>query len=162
MRFNADSFKMMDEIVNQFIRLFPSKKVILSMFGDQEEENPVIEDLATGIINNYDQDFKDKGQMIVETTPANPPVNLFGFMGLAPEGETVRKTQAVQLSSQSLTQREREILKLIVDGKSNKEISAILRITVRTVKAHIGHIFQKLGVYDRTQAAVLALRRQIY
>jgi len=57
-----------------------------------------------------------------------------------------------------LTEREIEVMRLIVDGKSNKEIAQILKITGHTVKAHVGNIIQKLAVDDRTQVAVKALR----
>lgn len=57
-----------------------------------------------------------------------------------------------------LTEREREVLQLIVEGKSNKEIAAHLNVTVHTAKAHVANIIQKLSVDDRTQVAVKALR----
>ena len=57
-----------------------------------------------------------------------------------------------------LTQREYEVLKLIVDGKSNNEIAEELTISSHTAKAHVCNIIQKLLVDDRTQAAVKALR----
>ena len=57
-----------------------------------------------------------------------------------------------------LTERELEVLRLIVDGKNNKEISEQLNITIHTAKAHVCNIIQKLAVDDRTQAAVKALR----
>jgi DNA-binding NarL/FixJ family response regulator len=57
-----------------------------------------------------------------------------------------------------LTERELEVLKLIVEGRSNKEIADKLVITVHTAKAHVGNIMQKLAVDDRTQAAVKAIR----
>ncbi len=57
-----------------------------------------------------------------------------------------------------LTERELEVLSLIVKGKSNKEIGDTLSITTHTVKAHVCNIIQKLAVDDRTQAAVKALR----
>jgi two-component system NarL family response regulator len=60
-----------------------------------------------------------------------------------------------------LTLREMEVLKLIVKGNSNKEIAAALSITEVTVKLHAGHIFTKLQVNDRTQAATTALQRGI-
>jgi len=58
-----------------------------------------------------------------------------------------------------LTGREKEVLKLIVRGASNKEIAAHLNISQQTVKNHISSILRKLGVPDRTQAALAALRR---
>jgi DNA-binding NarL/FixJ family response regulator len=57
-----------------------------------------------------------------------------------------------------LTDRELEVLELIVAGCSNADISAKLYITVGTVKTHVCHILNKLCADDRTQAAVRALR----
>lgn len=58
----------------------------------------------------------------------------------------------------NLTQREYEVLKLVVDGKSNNEIAQELTISEHTAKAHVCNIIQKLVVDDRTQAAVKALK----
>lgn len=57
-----------------------------------------------------------------------------------------------------LTEREKEVLALIVEGKSNKEIGQALGITLPTTKAHVSSLIQKLAVDDRTQAAVKALQ----
>ncbi|MBK8189467.1 MAG: response regulator transcription factor [Vampirovibrionales bacterium] len=57
-----------------------------------------------------------------------------------------------------LTEREIEVLQLIVEGKSNKEIAQALEVTTHTAKAHVGNIIQKLAVDDRTQAAVKAIK----
>jgi two-component system, NarL family, response regulator LiaR len=57
-----------------------------------------------------------------------------------------------------LSNRELEVLKLLVDGKSNPEIAEILRISISTAKAHVRSIMNKLAVDDRVQAAVIALR----
>ena len=57
-----------------------------------------------------------------------------------------------------LTRRERQVLELIVRGRSNKRIAFELGIAEKTVKAHVGHVLAKLGVTDRTQAALLAVR----
>ena len=58
----------------------------------------------------------------------------------------------------ALTAREREILRLIARGLSNKEIGAALSLTEATVKGYVSTILSKLGVLDRTQAALLAVR----
>ena len=58
----------------------------------------------------------------------------------------------------NLTQREYEVLKLVVDGKSNQQIADTLTISEHTAKAHVCNIIQKLVVDDRTQAAVKALK----
>lgn len=58
-----------------------------------------------------------------------------------------------------ISERERQVLQLIVSGKSNQEISTALSITESTLKFHINNILKKLGVSDRTQAVIVALRR---
>ena len=60
-----------------------------------------------------------------------------------------------------LTKRELDVLRLISEGCSNKKISDELTISERTVKNHISHIFKKIDVEDRTQAAVFAIRNKI-
>ncbi|MFH0702059.1 MAG: response regulator transcription factor [bacterium] len=58
----------------------------------------------------------------------------------------------------NLTEREYEVLKLVVEGKSNNEIAEELKISEHTAKAHVCNIIQKLVVDDRTQAAVKAIK----
>lgn len=60
-----------------------------------------------------------------------------------------------------LTRREQEILALIAAGKTNQEIGSMLHITPGTVRVHVHAILQKLEVRDRTQAAVLAIQKQL-
>ncbi len=60
-----------------------------------------------------------------------------------------------------LTDREIEVLKLVAEGKFNKEIAAQLHISERTVKNHISNIFKKIDVSDRTQAAVFAIKNNM-
>ncbi len=64
-----------------------------------------------------------------------------------------------QYAGVDLTLREREVLNLVADGLSNAEIAERLTITVRTVKAHISNLLQKLALADRTQLAIYALRQ---
>ena len=58
----------------------------------------------------------------------------------------------------ALTGREREVLALLADGQSNREIARLLRVSEKTVKTHVSAVLAKLGVADRTQAALLAVR----
>ena len=58
-----------------------------------------------------------------------------------------------------LTPRELAALRLMADGKANKEIASDLGISERTVKTHLGHLFEKLGVTSRTEAIKIATRR---
>lgn len=68
---------------------------------------------------------------------------------------------AARLSHRSLTGRELEVLRMVVDGLSNKEIAAALNIAEVTVKLHVSHVLDKLKVKDRTHAATEALKRGI-
>jgi len=60
-----------------------------------------------------------------------------------------------------LTQRESEVLKQLANGLTNKEIAQILNISYETVKEHVQHILRKIGVTDRTQAAVWAVKNRL-
>ena len=57
-----------------------------------------------------------------------------------------------------LTARERDVLRLVVEGLANKQIAQRLGIGEKTIKTHVSRVLAKLGVEDRTQAAVLAIR----
>lgn len=93
-----------------------------------------------------------EGRYFVDTTIANELlVNLV-------QGNSPRQPQK---DYSLLTTREKEVLQLIVNGLSNKEIAGVLKITLRTVKAHVSSILMKLNVNDRTQAAVLALQEKL-
>jgi len=73
----------------------------------------------------------------------------------------VAERLAERLSGNALTERETQVLRNIVAGKSNKEIATTLFISEATVKTHINNLLSKLGVTDRTQAATMALQRGI-
>jgi len=61
-----------------------------------------------------------------------------------------------------LSEREYEVLNLVVKGKSNSEIAEELMISVHTAKAHVCSILQKMAVNDRVQAAVKAVRKGLF
>jgi signal transduction histidine kinase/DNA-binding CsgD family transcriptional regulator len=73
-------------------------------------------------------------------------------------GTCVRARFTLVSSVQLLTDREHEVLRLIVAGQTNRDIAEKLSIGLETVKSHVHHIMQKMQVKDRTQAAVLATR----
>jgi DNA-binding NarL/FixJ family response regulator len=84
------------------------------------------------------------------------------------DGHTVLASDAADLVAarpgadsrgiRSLTAREREVLAMLADGRSNREIARLLTVSEKTVKTHVSAILAKLGVADRTQAALLAVR----
>jgi two-component system NarL family response regulator len=77
---------------------------------------------------------------------------------LAPEAAA---RLADRLTNPSLTPREVAVLELVAKGKSNKEIGSALSLAEGTVKTHLKRIYEKLGVGDRTEAALLAVQRGI-
>lgn len=68
---------------------------------------------------------------------------------------------AERMSNPELSDREREVVRLMATGKSNQEIGTALGITEGTVKFHVNNILSKLKVNDRTQAVIVALKRGI-
>ncbi|MFF3611365.1 response regulator [Streptomyces sp. NPDC002580] len=74
---------------------------------------------------------------------------------------TQEDSNSVQGRGGSLTEREREVLCLIADGRSNREIARALVLSEKTVKTHVSNILMKLDLADRTQAALWAVRHGI-
>jgi DNA-binding NarL/FixJ family response regulator len=132
-----------------------SRVIVLTSFLDDERLMPAIEAGADGYL------LKD-----VE------PAELARAIRTAQAGEAMidptvagrllrrlSEPRAPQLpDAERLTPREREVLELIAAGRSNKRIAFELGISEKTVKTHVGHLLAKLGVTDRTQAALLAVQ----
>jgi len=79
--------------------------------------------------------------------------NLFDEM----EGGSWSDEREARRASSALTQRETDILSLLAEGRSNRDISRALFLSEKTVKAHLASVFRKLGVTNRTQAAMAAV-----
>ncbi|MBN2239616.1 MAG: response regulator transcription factor [Dehalococcoidales bacterium] len=86
-----------------------------------------------------------------------------GQSSLSPEAAQVliQTVNEPQKPGIDLTQREREILALMVEGKSNSEISESIFITQATVKYHVSNVLSKLGVSSRTEAVVMAIKNKL-
>jgi DNA-binding NarL/FixJ family response regulator len=85
-----------------------------------------------------------------------------GHLLLAPEaaGMLMRSAGWSWGGMEALTSREREVLAELTKGRSNREIARALHVSEKTVKAHVSSVLAKLGVQDRTQAALLAVRHE--
>ena len=79
--------------------------------------------------------------------------NLFDAM----DGATSDNGEGPRRPTSALTQRETDILSLLAEGRSNRDISRALYLSEKTVKAHLAAVFRKLGVSNRTQAAMAAV-----
>ncbi len=95
-------------------------------------------------------------QQAQQKNPHKPEVTSFDTKTVVNNPESVENLEA--LDPYTLTERELEVLQLIVEGCSNAVIAERLYITVGTVKTHVRNILNKLCADDRTQAAVRALR----
>lgn len=82
-------------------------------------------------------------------------------VALAQQGHSTPATASTATTDVNLSEREIEVLKLVADGLNNDAIAEKLTISLHTVKTHIRHIFEKLNVSDRTQAAVWAIRNNL-
>jgi DNA-binding NarL/FixJ family response regulator len=84
-----------------------------------------------------------------------------GHLLLAPEAASTLLRPAPETAGiDALTAREREVLAEIARGRSNREIARELHVAEKTVKAHVSSVLAKLGVQDRTQAALFAVRHE--
>jgi two-component system NarL family response regulator len=82
-------------------------------------------------------------------------------MGEKPLSSQVAERLALRRKRADLKPRELEVLQFLVKGRSNKEIAATLNLAEITVKVHLQTLFVKLGVQDRTEAAIYAVRHGI-
>ncbi|MFX3630016.1 MAG: response regulator [Ectobacillus sp.] len=131
------------------------KVLILTSFFEQDYVLPALEAGADG----YQLKEVEPDQLVASiiavfqgTTNLHPKVTpaVLGLLKSQPKKKQDHLT--------SLTRREKEVLREIANGKSNKEIAADLHITEQTVKTHVSNILSKLNLEDRTQAALYAVK----
>lgn len=122
--------------------------VVLTSFGDQSRILAALEAGADGYLLKH----SEPNQIIDAVRSA-----LTGGAPLDPQAARVLlSARSMGGQAEAMTAREREVLRLVVDGLANKQIARRLDISERTVKAHLTNVFQRLGVRDRTQAALWA------
>ncbi len=158
------------EMAQEVRRRWPNIKIIILTSHNQPEE--VMAALAAGAQAYVLKDIKPSRLVqviesvfegaawldpaiasVVLCTLADPPAST-GIPQLT--GEPTVKGEDL-----GLTEREKEVLQLIVMGKNNQDISDTLSISIHTTKAHVGNILSKLSVDDRVQAAIKALKENI-
>jgi DNA-binding NarL/FixJ family response regulator len=136
-------------------RLPDTRVIVLTSFLDEARVLPAIQAGAAGyLLKNVEPSelarairAAHRGEAIIDPSAAARLVQALAH-GAAPPGPVEER----------LTEREREVLEQIAGGRSNKRIALELGISEKTVKTHVGHVLAKLGVADRTQAALLAVR----
>lgn len=151
------------EATKRILEIDSKAKVVILTSHLSEQE--VIDALHAGACAYVMKDIStDALKMIIKTVeegamwldPQVVPILREKNCGVVPPRQMSRAMFKEQHAN--LTQREYEVLKLVVDGLSNNEIAQELTISEHTAKAHVCNIIQKLVVDDRTQAAVKALK----
>jgi NarL family two-component system response regulator LiaR len=141
-------------------RLPACRVIVLTSFADEERLLPAIRAGAAGyLLKNVEPRELARAIRAAHAGGAliDPGVAARLVAVIAAEGEAEAEATS---GAGSLTPREREVLALIGRGLSNKRIALELGISERTVKAHVGHVLAKLGVSDRTQAALRVHERR--
>jgi len=137
-----------------------TKVLILTTFHDDESLFAALENGADGFIL---KDMKPT-QLILAIKSTAEGLNIFdenSFLRITGKMSIEKSVNSVVDDSISLSQKEKVIVKKIVDGKSNKEIAWELELSEGTVRNTVSAIFNKLNVKDRTQLAVYALKNGI-
>ncbi|WP_195575830.1 response regulator [Paenibacillus sp. 1001270B_150601_E10] len=143
------------ETTRKLLQLHPDCKVIvLTSYLDDEKMYPVIEAgafsylLKTSRATEIAEAIRAaaRGQSVLESQVASKMMNRF------------RQPKPAQAAHEQLTEREMDVLTLLAKGKSNQDIADELFIGIKTVKFHVTNILAKLGVEDRTQAAIYAYK----
>jgi two-component system, NarL family, response regulator LiaR len=143
-------------------RASPSRVIVLTSFLDDERLMPALQAGAAGYL------LKDvepaelaravrsacADEALIDPTVAARLLHTLSSDGNPPATGGSMTTNPID----HLTRREREVLELIAVGRSNKRIALELGVAEKTVKTHVGHLLAKLGVADRTQAALLAVQ----
>ena len=133
-----------------------SRVIILTSFGEEDRVLPAIRAGAQGyllkdippteLVRAVREAYLGKVQLHPEVAKK--------LMSVVAGQEDVIRAQSIR----ELSEREQEVLSLIADGKSNREIAEGLFISEKTVKTHVSNILSKLHLEDRTQAAIYALK----
>lgn len=142
------------EATRQILTALPACRVlILTSFAEDARVRDAIQAGATGYL--LKDTLRPELVQAIEAAAAGRPT-------LHPEAQQALIRQAAaprkSLPHEELTSRECDVLGLVGQGKSNREIAADLHLTEGTVKGYVSNILSKLGVADRTQAALYAVK----
>jgi DNA-binding NarL/FixJ family response regulator len=137
----------------------PSTKVVLfTSFSDREGIVAALDAGAVGYLLKDAQPNELHASIMAASRGEAPLAPIAAAALLAERGDrSERSSGAVEL-----TARERDVLRLVIDGHPNKQIARRLGISEKTVKGHLTNLFQRIGVTDRTQAALWAERNGIF
>jgi len=144
-------------------REFPHIGIIaLTMYDEQQYIFDLVRAGATGYLLKDSESSQiveairaiHRGESLIHPSVASKILAEFSLLAQ-------KKGKKPSWEDHDLTEREVTVLRLVADGKTNKEIANNLDLSEKTVKNHVRNIFHKLQVYDRTQAAILGIRKGI-
>ena len=151
------------DAARQIVEIAPQTRVlILTMHESEQIVREVLEVGARGFLLKTDaaRDLVTAVEALQRNrmffTPRVNDMVLAGFLGRVPNGSTTVPPQLPQL-----TPREREVIQLLAEGKSSKEVASLLNLSTKTAETHRSNIFQKLGTSSRAAAASFAVREGI-
>jgi DNA-binding NarL/FixJ family response regulator len=149
------------EATAQMMRRKPNLGVIiLSMHSDEDYLLSALNAGAKGYLlkESAEADLVHAIRAVVKGTPYFSPeiarTMLEDYMRFLQQ-------RNLQDSYDLLTEREREVLQLLAEGKSNKEVGAILHVTVNTVDTHRPHLMQKLNLHNTAEIVLYAVRKKV-
>ncbi|WP_309120255.1 response regulator transcription factor [Paenibacillus sp.] len=140
-----------------------AKIIVLTSFSEQDHVLSAIKAGANGYLLK-DTDPADIANAIRGAHAGRPQLHpaaaaqLMSHVAAAPDQSAAPAAPTAPASPDALTPREAEILSFLARGYSNKEIAAACGIAEKTVKTHVSSLLSKLGVADRTQAALYAVK----
>jgi len=154
MSINCDESRELDPSVSDLLTLLSRQAGIFvetaRLYGELDRKQKRLELLLDKLLYQENGSGPDR---------EGSGVSLAGPASLAPVSVPGGSPPPSYPFAERLTKREHEVLSLLVEGQSNKEIAGSLSISLATVKSHVREAIGKLGAMDRTQAAVIALRR---
>jgi len=145
----------------QILRSSPDARVvILSMYADEEF---LVRALTTGIRGYLLKDSAENDLVRAVRAAASGRCFFSPAIAQALAEDYVRQLQhkGLQDSYELLTQREKEILQLLAEGKSNKEVATVLNVSPYTVETHRTHLMQKLSLHNTAEIVLYAVRKKI-
>ena len=134
--------------------------VILSMYTDESYVARALDAGAKGYLlkDNADDDIERAIRSVASGRPFFSPVIA---QALLEDSVRLMRERRVQDSYDLLTDREREVLQLLAEGKSNKEAAAILNVSPYTIETHRQNLMQKLGLHNTAEIVLYAVRKAI-
>ena len=142
------------EVTRQIRRTLPASILIVTMYDSERMARAAIEAGASGYLSKA-----DAGQVLLDAVHAVLGHGTFVSDRVHLAEDVAPSVNAIR--SEPLTPREREVLQLLAEGQSNKEVAAALDISPKTVETHRARIFAKLHLHSMNELVRYAIRNQV-